>query len=1766
MSDIKRMPEKRSAAKKVLIVMILLAAAVWLAVYAVPGTEAVYAAEEKATVGKPTGGGSVDKMDSISLGTVDLTKVKDDTVITFKMAVKFEKAHNFYYDSIFTQDDKPDVGAFTCSDIVNVTSYNMVTFDVKCRPSDLSAGKYTANVAVPLDNSVNANGGTLKCVKDGDGYLLLIPVSITLTGENPRFLPAVKTLSTEAWDGAVEIQWKAPDYDITVFSIYRRDGKDASPSRPDLDKYVKLSEVNTEGSNEWLSEPGFGSTSFTDHFAENGKTYSYIIISGSWDHQYSGNPSKSVSAAAKASLRKKPAPPYGVGLKSADDGIGLSWSWNEKGGQRDPVNGYYEEQNPAGEGEVDHFNIYQNGRLVKQVQQKAIETSEYNGYTYYTWSTRVKVDEFNVPYSFHITAVAPDGTESAKSSGITAYREEERDVYLDRGFYVYYSTEEVHDEEDYDKIIAKYTGFDFKLNGIGVDHYKMWRKPAGEPDSSFKEINITTTPHGNLMDTTVKKGSVYTYKVIGIASDGQETDPVVFNVAADANEWGEAPGGSYLLVSFRTHDGESAVLSWDAYRDGTYSLYRDGKLIKSWKDPVDRISFADDPGKDGRFEYQVTWADNKYPDAAAESNKVLFVRDTSDPDPDSFDKAPGKPKLTGRVQGTEEYSTLRLKWEPSEDGGNPDGYVIYRTDGGIYNTSDWNHSLSWGNPKRAAGESANGRFWCTRNTVTDYSMYDFKTVNDEESSGLNPHKIWIVAYNEVGYSEPSEVLEYVSTEDGILPWDVDDSAPGAPENVSAKVVWALGNNYVPLDLDGRLVVTWGAPSAGGTIDHYDVEFYHPGYTEGDMTIYENTEKHKIPFGNEQKCETYLYDYQVGLPFTITVKAVNSKGEASAEPLTTVVTSIPALKAEVEDVSSVKLSWKGLHGSEEKKVKEFQFFRRANSSKWEKFRTIPYGEPGDGDDWTHDEYSGYSLVDSGLAGSTTYEYYVSAIDQDGKAHKSAVSTAELNNMDAPLGAPKDLKAKNADGDVILSWTPSDTGGLPAYYRLYYQTAESDPEHDRWYNLDIVDSFGMSTGAAVTSMDLNSYGDELSEMIKDYGGQKMRMYVRAIPAKTVSRDWSEPSNTIEFTWPTEDQVKHDKEPPEPITPEAIPGDGKVTLKWDKRTDLLDGEPEATYYQVLKTWGRDYGVVATFPADRASYEWVDTDVVNGEKYTYELRPCSSYYHSYYSSKWWYHPWCYMHQVEAIPNGRTAEQKAADNIKAFAEELLASKPSSSEDITDEYHDKVLELEESMAGTNAYQRRLIGKDLCQQIEDLVNEVLYNDTAKKYAGDPKLAAAVGSIDALDTYPKDIELEDEGFDAFEQAVKDARAAYKALPDDEKKLVSNYDKLTEREAYIKKLRRDAADQEKADILSDKMAALVPENITDDTLTDELERSIRDLRWEYDSMTKSQKARVRTDALENLAAAEDVVRQINGGEHKHVMQLVDAVPPTCITSGSTAYYRCVKCGACSSDAAGEKMIDEHDTVLAPDPDAHKWGEWEEVTGDGCIAEGAKRRRCELCGAEETDPEDAANHQWDGGTVVRPATQYEAGLKAYVCSVCGSNRTEVIPMLDPEVRLSASSYTWSGKVKTPAVTVLNGGAEMDPATYTVTMPAGRKNVGTYTVSVTFRGDYSGTIFKDFNIVPKGTSVSKLVRGKKGFTAKWKQQKKKMSKARVTGYKIQYSLKKSMKSGKTVTIKGWKKKSAKFTKLKAGKTYYVRIRTYMKAGGRTICSKWSKPKKVKTK
>jgi len=66
----------------------------------------------------------------------------------------------------------------------------------------------------------------------------------------------------------------------------------------------------------------------------------------------------------------------------------------------------------------------------------------------------------------------------------------------------------------------------------------------------------------------------------------------------------------------------------------------------------------------------------------------------------------------------------------------------------------------------------------------------------------------------------------------------------------------------------------------------------------------------------------------------------------------------------------------------------------------------------------------------------------------------------------------------------------------------------------------------------------------------------------------------------------------------------------------------------------------------------------------------------------------------------------------------------------------------------------------------------------------------------------------------------------------------------------------------------------------------------------------------------------------------------------------------------------------------------------------------------------------------------------------------------------LSATSYNWDGSVKTPSVTVKSGSTTLTKNThYTVTYASGRKNLGTYKVTITGTGNYTGTITKTFTI-----------------------------------------------------------------------------------------------------
>ncbi|MBQ9003129.1 MAG: InlB B-repeat-containing protein, partial [Eggerthellaceae bacterium] len=88
----------------------------------------------------------------------------------------------------------------------------------------------------------------------------------------------------------------------------------------------------------------------------------------------------------------------------------------------------------------------------------------------------------------------------------------------------------------------------------------------------------------------------------------------------------------------------------------------------------------------------------------------------------------------------------------------------------------------------------------------------------------------------------------------------------------------------------------------------------------------------------------------------------------------------------------------------------------------------------------------------------------------------------------------------------------------------------------------------------------------------------------------------------------------------------------------------------------------------------------------------------------------------------------------------------------------------------------------------------------------------------------------------------------------------------------------------------------------------------------------------------------------------------------------------------------------------------------------------------------------------------------------VAGSGATFTIYEADsaiPNVTLSKTVYTYDGSVCKPSVAVEVDGASLrESRDYDVEYPAGMVDAGQYDVKVTLKGEYSGTIYKTFNIV----------------------------------------------------------------------------------------------------
>ena len=246
---------------------------------------------------------------------------------------------------------------------------------------------------------------------------------------------------------------------------------------------------------------------------------------------------------------------------------------------------------------------------------------------------------------------------------------------------------------------------------------------------------------------------------------------------------------------------------------------------------------------------------------------------------------------------------------------------------------------------------------------------------------------------------------------------------------------------------------------------------------------------------------------------------------------------------------------------------------------------------------------------------------------------------------------------------------------------------------------------------------------------------------------------------------------------------------------------------------------------------------------------------------------------------------------------------------------------------------------------------------------------------------------------------------------------------------------------------------------------------------------------------------------------------VAPTCTTNGYTL-HKCSVCGTSYKD----------NTTKAT---GHSYGNSVVTKQPTCTADGTAIKTCTKCNATVTEKLPAKGHtavtdkgypatcttagKTDGShcsvcnTVIKAQTVINAtghkssvwivdkaasigvkGSKHKECTVCKKVlETAEIPALSrisiskASVTLSTSTYAYDGKAKKPGVTVkLNGKTLKNGTDYTVSYSNNTK-VGTATVKITGKGNYTGSVSKTYSIKNnfKRATVSGI--STKAFTGK---------------------------------------------------------------------------------
>lgn len=189
--------------------------------------------------------------------------------------------------------------------------------------------------------------------------------------------------------------------------------------------------------------------------------------------------------------------------------------------------------------------------------------------------------------------------------------------------------------------------------------------------------------------------------------------------------------------------------------------------------------------------------------------------------------------------------------------------------------------------------------------------------------------------------------------------------------------------------------------------------------------------------------------------------------------------------------------------------------------------------------------------------------------------------------------------------------------------------------------------------------------------------------------------------------------------------------------------------------------------------------------------------------------------------------------------------------------------------------------------------------------------------------------------------------------------------------------------------------------------------------------------------------------------------AVEPDCVTKGKTEGKHCKECNSVIVTQE-EVAANGHTLVSIPAVEST-------CTSTG-LTEGSY---CAVCGntIAEQEVTEKKSHSYKAET--QKATTTADGYKIVKCQNCLDEKENIIYYHPTEIVFDMDSFEYDGTAKKPTVSVKdsnNGIISSD--SYTIVYPENAVNVGTYAVSVDFKGNYSGELIKYYDIEP--TSLSK--------------------------------------------------------------------------------------------